>query len=175
MKRLLDKTISIYGRIDYLFNNAGIAIGGDARDLSLDQWKKALDVNVNGVLYGSILAYEIMAKQGFGHIINTASATGLLPQPGNALYCTSKHAVVGLSLSLRYEGADLGVKVSTVCPGHAQTDIYKNMTVVNVSTEKVVSSLPTKTMSSTEALEIILKGIVKNKAIIIFPSQVKWA
>ncbi|MGG3572998.1 SDR family oxidoreductase [Bacillus gobiensis] len=175
VKKLIDDTVFSYERIDYLFNNAGIAIGGDARDLTLEQWKQVLDVNVNGVLYGSILAYQVMTNQGFGHIIYTASATGLLPQPGNAPYCASKHAVVGLSSSLRYEGADLGVKVSTICPGHVQTDIYKNMKVVNVPNEKVIASLPTKAMNASKAVSIILDGIQKNKAIIIFPTPVRWA
>jgi short-subunit dehydrogenase len=73
-------------------------------------------------------AYQEMVKQGHGHIVNVSSLTGLLPQPGNANYCTAKHGIVGLSLSLRFEGADLGVKVSCVCPGDMKTDIYENMT-----------------------------------------------
>jgi NAD(P)-dependent dehydrogenase (short-subunit alcohol dehydrogenase family) len=173
VKQLIDDTSSRYGRLDYMFNNAGIAIGGDVRDLTIDQWKKVFDINFYGVLYGSVHAYEIMAIQGFGHIINTASGTGLMPQPGNTPYCASKHAVVGLSLSLRYEGMDLGVKVSTVCPGHVQTDIYKNMKVANVSNDKVVASLPVKAMNTSEATSIILKGVLKNKDIIIFPNNVK--
>ncbi len=173
--RLIDDTVSKYGRIDYMFNNAGIAIGGDVRDLAMDQWKKVMDINFYGVLYGSLHAYQIMAKQGFGHIVNTASGTGLMPQPGNSPYCASKYAIVGLSLSLRYEGMDLGVKVSTVCPGHVQTDIYKNMKVANVSNEKVVASLPVKAMGTTKATSIILEGVRKNKDIIIFPDNVKLA
>lgn len=175
VEKLINDTFYKYGRIDYVFNNAGIAIGGDVRDLTLEQWKKVIDINLYGVLYGSTFAYKIMSKQGFGHIINTASATGLMPQPGNTPYCTSKHAVVGLSQSLRYEGTDLGVKVSTICPGHVQTNIYKNMKVANVSNEKLVASLPEKAMDTKEAVNIILDGIIKNKDIIIFPANVKWA
>ncbi|EFU40553.1 short-chain dehydrogenase/reductase SDR [Paenibacillus vortex V453] len=175
IQHLIDVTVLQYGRIDYMFNNAGIAIGGDVRDLTLAQWKKVMDINFSGVLYGSMIAYQVMAKQGFGHIINTASATGLMPQPGNTPYCASKHAVVGFSQSLRYEGVDLGVKVSTICPGHVQTDIYKNMTVANVANEKIVQSLPIGAMNPREAVDIILKGVIKNKAIIIFPASVRWA
>lgn len=175
IQQLIDDTVLQYGRIDYMFNNAGIAIGGDVRDLNLEQWKKVMDINLNGVIYGSTIAYRVMAKQGYGHIINTASATGVMPQPGNTPYCASKHAVVGLSQSLRYEGVDLGVKVSTICPGHVQTDIYKNMTVANVANDKIVESLPTGAMNPSEAIDIILNGIIKNKAIIIFPASVQWA
>lgn len=175
VQQLIEETVSQYGRIDYMFNNAGIAIGGDVRDLTMAQWKKVMDINWNGVLYGSTIAYRVMAQQGFGHIVNTASATGLMPQPGNTPYCASKHAVVGLSQSLRYEGADVGVKVSTICPGHVQTDIYKNMTVANVPNEKVVESLPSGAMKTSEAVDLILKGIIQNKDIIIFPVAVRWA
>lgn len=175
VKKLIESTATEYSRLDYMFNNAGIAIGGDVRDLTIEQWHKVFNINFYGVLYGSIYAYQIMSKQGFGHIVNTSSGTGLMPQPGNTPYCASKHAVVGLSLSLRYEGMDLGVKVSTICPGHVQTDIYKNMTVANVSNEKVVASLPVKAMNTFEATSIILDGVIKNKDIIIFPANVKWA
>ncbi|MFD0589317.1 SDR family NAD(P)-dependent oxidoreductase [Paenibacillus sp. GCM10027627] len=175
VKNMIEDTFLKYGRLDYMFNNAGIAIGGDVRDLTFQQWEKVMLINYNGVLYGSIFAYQVMAKQGFGHIVNTASATGLMPQPGNAPYCASKHAVVGLSLSLRYEGVDLGVKVSTICPGHVQTNIYKNMTVANVENEKLVASLPVKAMEGRKAATTILAGVLKNKEIIIFPENVKWA
>jgi NAD(P)-dependent dehydrogenase (short-subunit alcohol dehydrogenase family) len=121
IRRLVEDTASAYGRLDYQFNNAGIAIGGDIRDLTLDQWRRVLDVDLCGVLYGTLAAYPIMAGQGFGHIVNTSSGAGLLPTPLNAPYSTAKHAVVGLSLSLRLEGADLGVKVSVVCPGYVRT------------------------------------------------------
>lgn len=175
VKRLIESTATEYGRLDYMFNNAGIAIGGDIRDLSMEQWNRVFNINFYGVLYGSIHAYQIMSRQGFGHIVNTSSGTGLMPQPGNIPYCASKHAVVGLSLSLRYEGVDLGVKVSTVCPGHVQTDIYKNMKVANVSNDKVVASLPVKAMDTAEATSVLLDGVIRNKDIIIFPANVKWA
>jgi NAD(P)-dependent dehydrogenase (short-subunit alcohol dehydrogenase family) len=124
--RLIQDTASAHGALDYLFNNAGIAIGGDTRDLTLDHWRRVLDVDLYGVLHGIRAAYPIMAEQGSGHIVNTSSAAAFFAAPGNAPYCTAKHALVGLSLSLRLEGADLGVKVSCVCPGFVRTDIYHN-------------------------------------------------
>ena len=137
---LVDQTVADLGRLDYMFNNAAIVIGGDARDLTVQQWDRVLAVNLHGVLYGTLAAYRVMVQQGHGHIVNVSSLSGLISQPGNAPYCTAKHALVGLSLSLRFEGADLGVKVSCVCPGDMKTDIYKNMTVVNmkVDTEEIV-------------------------------------
>jgi NAD(P)-dependent dehydrogenase (short-subunit alcohol dehydrogenase family) len=61
---LIEHTVAEYGRLDYLFNNAGIAIGGDARDLSVEQWRRVLDVNLLGVVYGTLYAYQVMVQQG---------------------------------------------------------------------------------------------------------------
>jgi NAD(P)-dependent dehydrogenase (short-subunit alcohol dehydrogenase family) len=177
IKNLIDEAISKYGRLDFLFNNAGAAIGGDSRDISLEQWRKVLDVNLYGELYGSIAAYDVMAKQGFGHIINTASATGLLPQPGNAPYSTSKFAIVGLSLALRYEGADLGVRASIICPGRIKSGMFKSSIVMNVRPEyeEVINNNFENAMDTSKAVKIILKGVSKNRAFIVLPFSIRLA
>jgi NAD(P)-dependent dehydrogenase (short-subunit alcohol dehydrogenase family) len=179
--RLVGSTVAEYGHLDYLFNNAGIAIGGDARDLSVEQWHRVLDLNLLGVVYGTISAYQVMVQQGHGHIVNVSSLSGLIPQPGNAPYCTSKHGIVGLSLSLRFEGADLGVKVSAVCPGDMKTSIYQNMVVMNRPREQIIrvsrrSHYLMPQMSAQDAARTILRGVVRNQALIVFPTavQVIW-
>ena len=170
---LIEKTASNYGHLDYMFNNAGVAIGGDARDLSLEHWRRVFDVNLYGVVYGTIAAYRVMARQGSGHIVNTSSAAGLLPQPLNGAYCASKHAVVGLSRGLRIEGADLGVRVSVICPGYVATNIYENMILVNLPREETVRSLPIRPMSPVRAAHVILHGVSKNKPVIVLPLLVR--
>jgi NAD(P)-dependent dehydrogenase (short-subunit alcohol dehydrogenase family) len=177
--RLIETTVSEFGRLDYIFNNAGIAIGGDARDLSIEQWDRVLNVNLLGVVYGTVGAYQVMVKQGHGHIVNISSASGLIPQPGNAPYCTCKHGIVGLSLSLRFEGAELGVKVSAVCPGDMKTSIYENMIVMNMPREQVVqvsrrSHFPIPQMRAEDAAREILRGVSRNQALIVFPAAVRW-
>ena len=94
------------------------------RDTSIDDWRKVLDVNLNGVVYGSLLAYQQMVKQGSGHIVNLASVEGLMPFPTTVSYVTSKFGVMGLSEGMWVEGKDLGVKVSVVCPGFVSTPIF---------------------------------------------------
>jgi NAD(P)-dependent dehydrogenase (short-subunit alcohol dehydrogenase family) len=153
-----------------------MAIGGDARDLTTDHWRRVLDVDLYGVLYGTLAAYQVMARQGYGHIVNTASAAGLLPLPFGAPYCTAKHAVVGLSLSLRLEGADLGVKVSAVCPGYVRTRVFENAVMVNMPQE-LASRAPgkTKMVEPSQAARVILDGVARNRALIAFPGYVRWA
>ena len=191
IRQLIDGTVSEYGHLDYLFNNAGISIFGDARDLTLDQWHRVLEVNLFGVLYGTVMAYPIMVRQGSGHIVNVASSAGLYPAPTEVAYCTSKYGIVGLSLSLRVEGADLGVKVSVVCPGYVRTNIFQTATVINVPPEhrgamnprKMTDASdakaapivlnPRKMMDASKAARTILGGISRNQAIIAFPAGVR--
>jgi NAD(P)-dependent dehydrogenase (short-subunit alcohol dehydrogenase family) len=178
---LIERTAADFGRLDYVFNNAVLVIGGDARDISPEQWERTLGVDLLGVVYGAVAAYRVMAKQGHGHIVNVSSATGLIPQPGNTPYCTSKWGIVGLSLSLRCEGADLGVKVSCVCPGDMKTDIYENMTIMNWSVRRDEFERVTRRThvlmpqwTAEQAVAEILRGVTRNKALIIFPAVIRW-
>ncbi|HUC27607.1 MAG TPA: SDR family oxidoreductase [Streptosporangiaceae bacterium] len=172
VRHLVEQTAAAHGRLDYMFNNAGIAILGDARDLTLEHWRKVLDIDLYGVLYGVLAAYPIMARQGFGHIVNTSSGAAFFPDPGNAPYCTAKHALVGLSLSLRLEGADLGVNVSAVCPGYVQTKIYDNAVAINVPHDKAVRR-PVRTVGAARAAQEILSGVARNEPLIVFPAYTR--
>jgi NAD(P)-dependent dehydrogenase (short-subunit alcohol dehydrogenase family) len=169
---LIKETAGEYGRLDLIFNNAGIGILGDERDKNLDHWNKVIDVNLHGVLYGTTAAYPLMVEQGFGQIVNMASMAGFIPSPMDIAYGTTKRAIIGLSLSLRDEAAGLGVKVSVVCPGLIKTPIIYNTPVLNVdlSREEIVENLPHFLyMDESKAGTAILKGIARNRAMIVFP------
>ena len=171
--QLITDVVNDSGQIDYIFNNAGIAVTGDGRDLTNTHWKKVVDVNQWGVIYGSMAAYEVMAKQGHGHIINIASLAGLIPFPTNLPYSATKFAVVGMSMSLRAEAQDLGVKVSVVCPGFIRSNIFNATEMLNVPRDAITSNIAFKLVDVETAAEKILKGVQKNKAIIIFPTYAK--
>ncbi len=111
------------GRVDLLFNNAGIGVGGEADGYAPADWDDVFDVNLRGVANGVQSVYRQMIAQRSGHIVNTASVLGLLPVPGNTSYTATKHAVVGLSRSLRVEAETHGVRVSVLCPGAVWTPI----------------------------------------------------
>ena len=112
-----------HGRLDYLFNNAGIAVGGEARDLQPEDWRDAVEVNLMGPVHGVQAAWPRMIGQGFGHVVNTASMAAFLPTAMAAPYGTTKSAVLGLSRALRLEGAHHGIRVSVICPGVVRTPI----------------------------------------------------
>jgi NAD(P)-dependent dehydrogenase (short-subunit alcohol dehydrogenase family) len=169
-------TAATYGRLDYIFNNAGIAIFSDSRDLSLDQWRRVIDVNLWGVIYGTTAAYKIMVEQGFGHIVNVSSLGGLTGSPMLASYATAKHAVIGLSLSMRAEAEDLGVQISAVCPGYVQTSMSSSIKTIGFDREALLAKFPGNFMDVDEAIEKLLQGVIKNEAIVIFPfsARVLW-
>jgi NAD(P)-dependent dehydrogenase (short-subunit alcohol dehydrogenase family) len=173
MAALITETREIEGDIDFMFNNAGIAVAGDSRDLTLDQWRRVTAVNYWGVVYGSKFAFDTMAEQGHGHVVNIASLAGLIPFPTSLPYSATKHAVVGLSMSLRAEGVDLGVKVSVVCPGFIDSNIYAAAEVVNIPRIDVTENIPVKLVETDAAARKILQGISRNKPIIVFPAYAK--
>lgn len=170
VENMIASVCAEWGRIDYLFNNAGIGMAGALADTSMADWKRMLDVNLWGVINGVQAAYPRMLAQGSGHIVNTASGAGLGPRPFMVPYATSKHAVVGLSTSLRAEAAALGVKVSVLCPGNIASNMIASTTYKKLDGERLVKSIPFKPISADECARRILKGVLTNKAII----PVQW-
>jgi NAD(P)-dependent dehydrogenase (short-subunit alcohol dehydrogenase family) len=168
VQELVDETVSQHGRLDLMFNNAGVTICGEVRDLTLDHWRRMLDVNLWGVIHGTTAAYRVMVDQGFGHIVNVASLDGLTPMPLATPYTAAKHAVVGLSTALRIEGADLGVKVSVACPGAVQTNILNTAAFVGIKREEAIAEMQSPFMAEpTDCARAILRGVERNQAIII--------
>ena len=109
------------GRVDYLFNNAAIGVAGEVDSYALEDWYDVFDVNLRGVVHGIQVTYPIMIGQGFGHIVNTASMSGLVATASQASYSATKHAVVAISKTLRLEAERHGVQVSVLCPGAVRT------------------------------------------------------
>jgi len=180
--RLVQSTFQRAGRLDYLFNIAGIGIVGEARYYELEDWYRILDVNLRGVVHGVQAAYPIMLRQGFGHIVNMASGAGLWPSPFVVGYCTTKHAVVGLSTSLRIEAAAAGVRVSVLCPGAVRTPAL----TCESRYGKVLPQIPPEVlqklverqrpMRPERFAELALRAVAKNRAIIVIPSlwKIVW-
>jgi NAD(P)-dependent dehydrogenase (short-subunit alcohol dehydrogenase family) len=125
VERLARKTVDRFGTVHLLFNNAGVGIiGPSVWETTGADWEWVLGVNLWGVVHGLRVFVPIMLEQATeGHIVNTASAAGLLSTPGMGLYSTSKAGVVALSEALHHELALKGatIKVSVVCPGPVRT------------------------------------------------------
>jgi NAD(P)-dependent dehydrogenase (short-subunit alcohol dehydrogenase family) len=120
-ERAVDEAVRHSGRIDYLFSNAGIGVAGEIDSYALEDWDDVFDVNVRGVVHGIQAVYPIMIRQRCGHIVNTASMSGLVATASQASYAATKHAIVAISKTLRLEAERHGVQVSVLCPGAVRT------------------------------------------------------
>jgi NAD(P)-dependent dehydrogenase (short-subunit alcohol dehydrogenase family) len=116
-----------WGGLDVLFNNAGVAAGGRIELTELDQWQWIIDINLLGVVRGCRTFVPMFKEQGSGHIVNTASAAGLVHPPRMTEYCAVKSGVVALSESLRHELHGAGVHVSVVCPTFFKTNLTSSL------------------------------------------------
>ncbi len=167
------EAVQTSGRLDYLFNNAGIGIGGEVDSLTLEDWTDIIDVNLRGVIHGVQAAYPVMIAQGSGHIVNTASMAGLITTSAQAGYSATKHAVVALSKTLRVEAAAHGVQVSVLCPGVVRTPILsggeygRNRNVSRENLLKLGEAL--RPIEPGEFAEQALRGVLRNQAIIVVP------
>lgn len=167
---LIDGTVAARGRLDLLINNAGFAVAGEARDTPLEDWRRIVDVNLMGVVHGSLHAYRRMAAQGGGQIVNIASMAGLVPAPMMAAYAMTKGGVVQFSHALRCEGAGLGIRVSVVCPSFIKTSIFANARYRNTTrsaAEAMLQRLPFVELET--AVRDTLAGVDADKATIVFP------
>lgn len=173
----VDEVVDRAGRIDLMFNNAGITWGGDTELLTLDQWNAIIDVNIRGVVHGVAAAYPVMVKQGHGHIVNTASMAGLAAAGQITSYVMSKHAVVGLSLALRSEAAGRGVGVLAICPTAVETPILDKGSVGGfVGRDFYRMGQRSTTFASADDLAAdTLRAIERNKALLVWPRQARMA
>jgi short-subunit dehydrogenase len=152
--------------LDFVFNNAGVGGTLSFDSATAEQWDKIIALNLRAVIDGTSAAYKVMAEQGHGHIVNTASVSGLVPVPMQTLYNTTKYGIVGLSLSLRPEAAARGVRVSVVCPGNVATNIFA-VPIIGTPAEDPV--IPADAVPADEAARIILDGVQRNRDVIVFP------
>lgn len=169
VQQLLQHAASRHGRLDFLFNNAGVGGTLPIEDVTLEHWRRIVDLNLWSVIYGVDAALPIMRRQGGGHIVNTSSVAGLLPIPFQAMYCATKYAVVGLSESLRYELEDQGIRFSVVCPGNVATAIWGTPIIG----ERQEVKPPADAISAEEAARTLLAGVANNEGIIVIPEEMK--
>ncbi|MGZ8814711.1 MAG: SDR family NAD(P)-dependent oxidoreductase [Mycobacterium sp.] len=163
------------GRLDYLFNNAGIGVSGEIDSYTLDDWNDVFDVNLRGVVHGIQAVYPIMIRQGSGHIVNTASMAGLITTVGQASYTATKHAVVAISRSMRVEAERHGVRVSALCPGVIRTPIltggeYGRINGAGLTSEEFQKSWERlRPMAADKFAKRVLRAVLRNDAMIIVP------
>jgi len=181
VEEMIEGVYSRHGRLDLLFNNAGISLGGDCEELTWDHWQRLIDVNLRGVVAGVFAAYPRMVARRSGHIINTASLAGLVPSPLLTAYSMTKHAVVGLSLSLRAEAARHGVRVSALCPGLIETPILDSggpddlsqTSFADHSREYLTHVMRRNPYPVDKFAKEVVEQVSRNRAVIISPASAR--
>jgi NADP-dependent 3-hydroxy acid dehydrogenase YdfG len=158
-----------FGRVNQIYNNAGIAFTGDVEVSQFKDIERVMDVDYWGVVNGTKAFLPHLIASGDGHIINVSSVFGLFSVPGQAAYNSAKFAVRGFTEALRQEMIIAGrpVKVTTVHPGGIKTNIVRNMSAVDgIDKEDLVRTFDKRLANTSpqKAARIILDGVRKNKA-----------
>ena len=124
MQRVADTAFEAHGRVDIVFNNAGVAVGGPIAEMSHADWKWIIDVDLWGPIHGvEVFLPRMIAQGGGGHLLLTASFAGLVPNVGLGPYCVAKYGVVALAEVLQRELRSHEIGVSVLCPMRVATNI----------------------------------------------------
>ncbi len=127
VQRMIQDTVARWGRLDVIYNNAGVGVGNPVTQVSIEEWDRIIDINLRGVFLGTKYAILEMLKTGGGAIVNTASDAGLIGTPMLSAYCASKGGVVMFTKATAAEWARMGIRVNCVCPGVIKTPILDPM------------------------------------------------
>ena len=130
VRNLFDRSISEMGRVDILMNNAGVHLLGPAEKISIADWQWIVGINLWGVVYGIHVFLPHMLERGSGHIVNTASMSGLIGAESSIPYVGTKFAVVGMSECLAAYLRPKGIGVTVLCPGFVATNIVEHERLV---------------------------------------------
>lgn len=181
MQRVVEDVLATRGRLDYMFNIAGIMVTGKPEDHSPEVMGRVMETNFGGASNGVLAVYPIMLDQGFGHIVNMASIAGLVPLISMG-YAASKHAIVGLSTVLRREAAPRGVRVSAICPGPVRTEMLRDGGAFGIqvgtpspqSIRRREQAMANRHLpDADECARQALRGVQRNRAIIVIPREAR--
>ena len=157
LRRLVDKTVARFGRLDIAVNNAATeGAGGLVTEQTAESYAATFDTNVLGVLLSMKHELRVMLPQGSGSIVNVSSAYGSVGAPGASVYVGSKHAVEGITKSAALEVAGTGVRVNVVAPGTTDTAMLTRFANTDENKAALVSTVPIKRLATPEEIAHVI-------------------
>jgi NAD(P)-dependent dehydrogenase (short-subunit alcohol dehydrogenase family) len=160
--RFIDDSISAFGHVDYLINNAGINIDRTVRRMTIEEWHAVMRINISGCFYMVKAVVEHMVERGTGRIVNISSIIGESGYVGQANYATAKSGMHGLTKSLALELAKKGITVNCVAPGFIDTDMMAS--VPEAVLEKIVARIPVGRLGGAEDVAWVVSCLVDDRA-----------
>lgn len=161
------------GRLDMLFNNAGIAAAGPLLQTTAENWRTMIDTNLLGVVRGCRVLAPLLCENGRGHIVNVASFAGIACAPGMITYNVSKAGVIALSESLRGEFQPSGVGVSVACPAFFTTNLLDNFNAPSEVTERVRRMMQRSEIQADDVARDILESVQHDRFMVISHKQAR--
>jgi NAD(P)-dependent dehydrogenase (short-subunit alcohol dehydrogenase family) len=153
VQRAVMAAIQAHGRVDILLNNAGISMNKPSIDLTPEDWRRTIDIDLTGVFFCCQAAARQMIKQGSGVIISTASMYGVVAAANRTAYCSAKAGVVALTKSLAVEWAPYGIRVNALCPGYIETDLVREIIAAGgMDREEIEARIPQGQLGSPEQM-----------------------
>lgn len=163
------------GGVDLVINNAGVAVAGRVGEISLEDWRWIVDVNLWGVIHGCHVFAPRLRAQRSGYLLNIASAAGLLSPPRMAPYNVTKSGVIALSESLRAELADAGVGVSVLCPTFFPTSIGRSARVDDDTLRTTVEKLMARSkVSANDIARYALAATLRGELYVLPTRDARW-
>lgn len=176
VEALVGKAVELFGRIDVLINNAGIMPNSRLDQLQVDDWERAIDINLKGTLYGIAAALPFMKQQKSGHVINVSSTSGHRVRPTSAVYSATKFAVRAISEGLRMEMTPYNIRSTIISPGPVDTDLPSSVTdpAVAEQVRKIHEiAISVETLAETIAFAINQPETVDINEIVVRPTAME--
>jgi len=148
--KLFDAAIEKFGRLDILFNNAGTGTFGETPDVEIDEWKRMIEIDLNGTFYGCKLGIPLMKKTGGGVIINNASMSGMYADYGLGAYNAAKGGVINYTKTLAMDHGKDNIRANAICPGFINTDATSFMMEQEEGLKQIIKRIPVGRVGQAE-------------------------
>ncbi len=169
-----DAMVRDWGGVDLVFNNAGIATAGAIDELTYEDWRRTVDIDLWSVVYGCSIFAPILKRQGGGYIINTASSAGTLASPEMAPYNVAKAGVVSLSETLKTELSKDNIGVTVICPTVFVTSLGETMTGHRRMEDNLIRQLEKSRVTPEHIVDDVMRAIEKDRLYVMTQADARW-